>query len=278
MGTWLLSNEATIRAATFVALLVSFGLAETFFPRRPLAGSRGFRWIQNLGLVAIDTVVLRLVFPLLAVEFALWVQANRWGALNIVDLPLWLAIPLAMVGLDFAIYLQHRLFHAVPVLWRLHMVHHADVDLDVTTGARFHPLEMILSLGIKMAVVAAIGAPPVAVLLFELLLNATSMFNHSNINLPPLVDRAIRTVLVTPDMHRVHHSVDARETNSNFGFNHPWWDHVLGSYRDQPRAGHRAMSIGLTQYLGNRRQSLLWMLKLPLVGTVGGYPGGKTND
>jgi sterol desaturase/sphingolipid hydroxylase (fatty acid hydroxylase superfamily) len=264
MDAWLLAHEPLVRGATFLSLLISVAAAETVSPRRPWRVPRGYRWRHNLALVVLDTLVLRLLFPVLSVEFALQVNREGWGVLNMLSLPLWLTIPLALVALDLAIYLQHRAFHALPLLWRLHAVHHADPDLDVTTGVRFHPVEIVLSLLIKMAVIATLGAPPVAVLLFELLLNATSMFNHGNITLSPAADRAIRTVLVTPDMHRIHHSVRPGETNSNFGFNHPWWDHLFATYRDQPQDGHDAMTIGLGGIGAEPRHSLLWMLLFPL--------------
>ncbi len=266
MDSWLLGHEAVLRGTAFVVLLAGLGLAESLAPRRPPSVSRGFRWLNNLSLIAVDTIVLRLLVPLLLVEFAIEVQQRGWGLLNLIPLPGWGRVILALPLLDLAVYLQHRAFHAVPLLWRLHMVHHADPDIDVTTGVRFHPVEMLLSLLIKLAVVAALGAPPVAVVLFELLLNLSSLFNHSNIALPPALDRVLRLVLVTPDRHRVHHSQRPHETNSNFGFNHPWWDRLLGSYRDQPEEGHLGMSIGLTQFAGEKRQSLLWMLLLPVTG------------
>jgi len=176
------------------------------------------------------------------------------------------------------IYLQHVMFHSVPVLWRLHMMHHADLDFDFTTGGRFHPIEILLSMGIKTAAVVALGPPPIAVLLFEVLLNATSMFNHGNVSLPPAVDGVLRFIVVTPDMHRVHHSVIPRETNSNFGFNLPWWDRIGGTYRDQPSMGHDAMTIGLTRFLEAKRQTFIWMLILPFRKTAGGHPaGGRGN-
>ena len=186
--------------------------------------------------------------PTTAVGLALVAEARGWGLVHALGLPMWASVPLAVVALDLAIYLQHVLFHAVPALWRLHRVHHADLEIDVTTGARFHPIEILLSMGIKLGVVAALGAPAVAVLLFEVLLNATSMFNHSNVRMPLRLDRVLRWVVVTPDMHRVHHSIAARETNSNFGFNLPWWDRLFGTYRDQPAAGHEAMTIGIEQF------------------------------
>src|SRR5262249_29775306 len=204
---------------------------------------------------------------------ALAAQQRGWGWLNRTTMPDELAVLLAVVVLDFAIYLQHVLFHAVPVLWRLHRVHHADLDVDVTTGIRFHPLEILLSLGIKMGVVVALGAPPVAVVVFEVLLNATSLFNHGNVRLPGWLDRLLRLVLVTPEMHRVHHSSDPRETNSNFGFNLPWWDLLLGTYRAQPKAGHEGMGIGLEEFRDERVADRLdGMLALPFVGREGDYP------
>ena len=271
---WLLTHEATLRGTAFVVLLAGLGLAETFAPRRRPSVPRGFRWLHNLGLIAVDTLVLRLRSPLLLVEFSLLAQERGLGLLNQLDLPGWARIVVALPLLDLAIYWQHRVFHAVPLFWRLHMVHHADPDIDVTTGVRFHPVEMVLSLLIKMAVVAALGAPPAAVVIFEVLLNATSMFSHANLNLPPAVDRIVRWLTVTPDMHRIHHSVRPYETNSNFGFNHPWWDRLFGSYRDQPEEGHEGMTIGLSQFLERKRQSLPWMLALPLTGATGNYPAG----
>jgi sterol desaturase/sphingolipid hydroxylase (fatty acid hydroxylase superfamily) len=275
-GDALLSHEAIIRASAFVALLAGTGLAETVRPRRPWRVSRGFRWLHNLLLLVVNTLVVRLAFPILAVGTALAAQRSGWGLLNQALLPAWLSVPLSILVLDLVIYLQHRVFHAVPVLWRLHMVHHADPDIDVTTGGRFHPFEIVLSMLIKMAAVLALGAPAVAVLLFEVLLNATSMFNHGNLALPAAADRVLRAVLVTPDMHRVHHSIRRAETNSNFGFNVPWWDHLFGTYRAQPQDGHAAMTIGLEQFQSVPRQSLGWMLALPFVGAVGDYAGRLT--
>lgn len=263
MSTELFANEPLIRSSTFIALLLLVGLAELLAPRRPLRTGRGFRWFNNLSLVVVDSVLLRLLFPLLAVETALVSQEHGWGVLNLIAAPAWVAVPLAILALDFIIYLQHRIFHAVPWLWRLHMVHHADPDIDVTTGVRFHPVEIILSMLIKMAAVLALGAPPVAVFLFEVLLNATSMFNHGNVRLPLGLERLLRLIVVTPDMHRVHHSVHRDETDSNFGFNVPWWDRLLRTYRDQPRDGHAQMTIGLPQFQNNLRQSLPWMLAAP---------------
>ena len=273
-GDVLLSHEPAIRSVAFAAILVLTAAAEAAAPRRARGLPRLGRWTNNLALVGLGAICVRLFVPLLAVGTALAAARHGWGALNQVALPGWIAVPLAIVLLDLVIYVQHRVFHAVPLLWRLHMVHHADPEIDVTTGGRFHPFEILLSMLIKMAAVLAIGAPAVSVLLFEVLLNATSTFNHGNLAMPPAVDRVLRVVLVTPDMHRVHHSVLREETNSNFGFNLPWWDRLFGTYRDQPREGHLGMTIGLAQFQAVRRQSLLWMLLLPFTGAPGEYPRG----
>jgi len=242
-------------------------------PKRRLRIRRPFRWSSNLGLVAINTVMLRLVAPLGAVGVALFAESLGWGLFQYIDVPGWVAILLSVVLLDLAIYLQHVMFHAVPLFWRLHMVHHADLDFDVTTGLRFHTVEILLSFGIKAAVVLLLGAPEVAVLAFEVLLNATSMFNHSNIRMPVAVDRILRWLVVTPDMHRVHHSVYVRETNSNFGFNLPWWDRLLGTYRDQPTKGHIGMTIGLSEFRDEQIADRLHrMLLLPIASRSGDYP------
>jgi len=266
----LLANEPWIRLAAFAGVLAAVALAEALLPRRARSLPRRARWPSNLGLVAVNTLLLRLVFPTAAVGFALFAEAEGWGLLNRVALPGWIEVAIAILVLDFAIYLQHVMFHAVPAFWRLHRMHHADLDIDVTTGARFHPVEILLSMGIKLAVVAALGAPAVAVLLFEVLLNATAMFNHANLRLPPGLDRVLRWVVVTPDMHRVHHSIVARETNSNFGFNAPWWDRLCGTYRAQPAAGHEGMTIGLSAFRDPREQRLDRMLVQPLRGTAEG--------
>ena len=214
-------------------------------------------------MAALDTVATRIVAPVGAVGFALLAQTRGWGLFNVIALPTWLELVLAVLLLDLAIYLQHRIFHYVPVLWRLHRMHHADLDVDVTTGARFHPIEILLSLGIKFVVIVSLGAPPVGVLIFEILLNATSMFNHSNVTLPLSLEPVLRALVVTPDMHRVHHSILRRETDSNFGFNFPWWDRLFGTYRPQPEAGHDAMTLGIEQFRESKEQRLDRMLTQP---------------
>lgn len=278
MSELLLANESLIRITSFLAILLVMAAWEAVAPRRQRKLSRLLRWSNNLGLVVIDRVVLQLSFPVVAVGLALLAEERGWGLLNSVEVPLGFALPVSLLALDLAIYLQHVMFHAVPALWRLHRVHHADLEFDVTTGLRFHPIEILLSMGIKLAVVAALGPPAVAVLVFEVLLNATSMFNHSNLRLPLGLDRALRWIVVTPDMHRVHHSIQPNETNSNFGFNLPWWDRLLGTYRAQPRDGHERMTIGIDQFRTPRDLWLDRMLMQPWRGPVSGYPINREED
>lgn len=238
------AHEPAIRLAVFAGAFLLLAMLEYAVPRRHDLGRKS-RWPANLGVVVLDTLVVRALFPVSAVAFAALAQARGWGALNAGAAPAWLAVPLAVVVLDLAIYAQHVIFHAVPWLWRLHRMHHADTGFDVTTGIRFHPIEIVLSFVIKLAVVAALGAPPLAVLVFEILLNATAMFSHANLCLPAGADRLLRRVVVTPDMHRVHHSRVMRETNSNFGFNLSVWDRLFGTYRAEPAAGHDGVAIGV---------------------------------
>ncbi|WP_170985311.1 sterol desaturase family protein [Roseomonas sp. AR75] len=271
----LLANEPVIRLAAFAGVLALMAGLEAMLPRRARSFGRLRRWPGNLGIVFVDTLVLRLVFPTAAVGVALAAEGHGVGLLPWLGLPAPLALLLAILLLDLAIYLQHVLFHAVPALWRLHRMHHADLDFDVTTGLRFHPAEIILSMVIKFAVVVALGAPAVAVLIFEVLLNATSMFNHANLRLPQALDRALRPILVTPDMHRVHHSVGPQETNSNFGFNLALWDRLFGTYRAQPAAGHAAMTIGIEQFRDASELRLDRMLTQPLRDDISAYPLGR---
>ena len=269
-----MSGEVVVRLASFIATSLAMAAWETAAPRRKRIVSRVIRWPANLGILAFDTALVRLLFAALPLAVALRAQQNEWGLLNVYLLPPWIQVAFGVILLDGVIYLQHVMFHAVPLFWRFHMMHHADLDFDFTTGGRFHPIEILISIGIKTAAVAALGPPPVAVLLFEVLLNATSIFNHGNVGLHPAVDRVLRFIVVTPDMHRVHHSVIPRETNSNYGFNLPWWDRIAGTYRDQPSMGHDAMTIGLTRFLKAKRQTFLWMLLLPFRGAADGNPKG----
>jgi sterol desaturase/sphingolipid hydroxylase (fatty acid hydroxylase superfamily) len=252
---------------------------EMVAPRRALTASKGLRWASNIGLVFVSSFVLRLLAPLGAVGVAIAAESLGWGLFNAIAAPTWLEILPSVLILDFAIYLQHVMFHAVPLFWRLHMVHHADHDIDVTTGLRFHTIEILLSFGIKASIVLLLGASAVSVLIFEVLLNATSMFNHSNVCMPLGLDRVLRLLVVTPDMHRVHHSRYPNETNSNFGFNLPWWDRIFGTYRDQPIDGHVGMSLGLNQFPNKFLTSFLpWMLWIPFVGRTGTYPINRRGE
>lgn len=272
MTDFVLSNEPYVRLAAFAGILILMALWELWAPRRDLPFGRTRRWPNNLGIVLLDTLIVRLAFPVTAVGVALLAETRGWGLFHVAGVPLWVAIPLAILILDLAIYGQHVLFHAVPPLWRLHRMHHADLAFDVTTGIRFHPAEILLSVAIKLGVITALGAPAVAVVLFEVLLNATSLFNHGNVRIPPRLDRVLRLIVVTPDMHRVHHSISAEETDSNFGFNLPWWDRLFGTYRDQPALGHEAMIIGIDAFRDSGELRIDRMLLQPLRGDDGSYP------
>jgi sterol desaturase/sphingolipid hydroxylase (fatty acid hydroxylase superfamily) len=275
MSDLMFGYEALIRLGSFGAVFAAMAIWEVLGPRRKQAIGRGLRWPNNLGVVVVDTLLVRLVFPTTAVGVALVGETHAWGLFHAIAFPTWVAVVTSVILLDLAIYFQHVLFHAVPALWRLHRMHHADLEFDVTTGLRFHPIEILLSMMIKLAVVAALGAPAVAVLIFEVLLNATSMFNHSNIRMPLGLDRVLRWLVVTPDMHRVHHSIAWRETNSNFGFNLSWWDRLFGTYRAQPAAGHQGMTIGIDQFRDPRELGLDRMLLQPFRGEAGVYPLGR---
>lgn len=269
---WILGNEVPIRLSFFFGIFAVMAVWELLSPRRTLITSKSLRWSNNLGLVFLNSIVLRLLFPAAAVGVALFAREQGWGLFNYTHMPFILAVIISVIIMDAAIYLQHVMVHAVPLLWRLHRVHHADPDYDVTTGARFHPLEIILSMLIKFATILLLGPPLIAVIIFEVLLNATAMFNHGNVKLPSTVDRILRLLVVTPDMHRVHHSVEDDEANSNFGFNLPWWDRLFGTYRDQPRGGHEGMVIGIHNYHEPRQISWLpGMLLLPFAGKITGY-------
>jgi sterol desaturase/sphingolipid hydroxylase (fatty acid hydroxylase superfamily) len=278
MPELLVANELLIRICFFLGILLVMAAWEGAAPRRRQEIPRMLRWPNNLGIVVLDTIFVRLIFPIAAVGFAVVAEERSWGLFNVFDVPAWLAIVASLLALDLAVYLQHVMFHAVPVLWRLHRMHHADLEFDVSTGLRFHPIEILLSMGIKIAVVAALGLPAVAVLVFEVLLNATAMFNHGNVRIPLGIDRVIRWIVVTPDMHRVHHSIYPPETNSNFGFNLPWWDRLLGTYRAQPRESHETMTIGIEQFRTRRDLWLDRMLFQPVRGPASGYPINREED
>jgi sterol desaturase/sphingolipid hydroxylase (fatty acid hydroxylase superfamily) len=267
-----MANEPFIRLAAFFGIFMTVAIWEFLSPRRQLTTSKTLRWVSNISITLLGTAIVRGLFPVLAVTFA--ANETNLGILNQTSLPFVLKVFIGVLAFDLIIYFQHVMFHAVPILWRLHMMHHADLDIDVTTGLRFHPIEVILSMGIKIAAVIIIGPPVLAVILFEIFLNGTSMFNHGNMLIPPGVDRLLRLMVVTPDMHRVHHSVVIKETNSNFGFNFPWWDRLFGTYRPQPAAGHEKMVIGLSQFQDYKLLTLPRLLILPFVGNPGLYSPG----
>jgi sterol desaturase/sphingolipid hydroxylase (fatty acid hydroxylase superfamily) len=267
-----LKDERSIRLGAFLAVFIVLAVVEILAPRRALLTAKPRRWFANLSIVALNPLSVFLLFPILPVGLALLASEHDWGLLNQLALPEWVKVVAGVIALDLTVYAQHVMHHAIPMLWRLHMVHHADLDFDMTTGLRFHPIEIIVSMAIKLAAVAALGAPPLAVLIFEVALNATSMFNHSNIRIPEKMDRILRLLVVTPDMHRVHHSVIIRETNSNYGFNLSWWDRLLGTYKDQPQKGHTDMVIGLSQFRDPQKLSLPRLLILPFVGDPGRVP------
>ena len=267
-----MQSEGLIRLAAFGAVFAAVALWEFWAPRRKALRARGVRWPNNLGLLLVDILVVRILAPGAVVGVAVAAEVHGWGLLNVVPLPSWAAFVIGVVLLDLVIYFQHVMFHAVPVLWRLHRVHHADQDFDVTTGTRFHPIEILISIVVKCAAVTAVGAPPLAVLVFEVLLNATAMFNHANASLPARVDWWLRWLVVTPDMHRVHHSVFYDESSSNFGFNAPWWDRLFGTYKREPRLGHDAMTVGVDAFRSTEDLRLDQLLIQPFRNTPGQYP------
>jgi sterol desaturase/sphingolipid hydroxylase (fatty acid hydroxylase superfamily) len=278
MDEFLLANEQAIRLSIFLGVFAVMAAWEALAPRRARSHGRLQRWPSNILLVFLNTVILRLVFPMAAIEFAASVHGGELGLMGLFNLPGWIEFLIAIVILDLAIYLQHVLFHAAPSLWRLHRMHHQDLDFDVTTGSRFHPVEILLSMGIKFMVIAALGPSAAAVLVFEALLNGMAMFNHANAKIPLPVDRVLRLFVVTPDMHRVHHSIAPNETNSNFGFNLSIWDRLFGTYRNQPAAGHEAMTIGIEQFREGRELWLDRLLLQPLRGKAGAYPINRRNS
>ena len=275
----MIENEPYIRIALFFGVFAVMALWEWWAPRRQTSISRLLRWPNNLGIVVLNTLLARVVLPTTAVGLALHAEHAGWGLLNAYPQPAWLAIVASVVLLDLAIYLQHVLFHAVPLLWRLHRMHHADLHIDASTGLRFHTVEILLSFVLKFAVIAALGAPTVGVLIFEVLLSSTSIFNHANVRMLGSSDSYLRLFVVTPDMHRIHHSIHANETNSNFGFNLPWWDWIFGTYRQQPRDGHAEMVVGITQFRNEHDLRLDQMLIQPLRGATPTYPlNERTNQ
>jgi sterol desaturase/sphingolipid hydroxylase (fatty acid hydroxylase superfamily) len=261
------SPEVLVRLVSFLTVFGGMALFELISPRleRPeMAGAlKSRRWFTNLSMVLLSSIVLRLVFPAAAVGAAVWAEEHGWGLFRLAGVDGLMAGIISFVVLDFAVWLEHVASHKIPLLWRIHRMHHADTGFDVTTGLRFHPIEILLSMFWKAAVIIALGAPIISVLIFEVVLNATSMFNHSNVRIGKAVDRRLRRVLVTPDMHRVHHSSYRRETDSNYGFNFPFWDRLFGTYIAKPRRGHEGMEIGLTAWRGVEPSRVGWSLMLP---------------
>ena len=264
--------DLIIRITAFIGIFAVMAFWEVMAPRRQWQTAKIKRWVINLALVGVNTLFARALLASGAFGAAVLAGRGEIGLFHQLYWPVWAEVIIAVILLDMVVYFQHVVMHAVPILWRLHMVHHSDVDFDVTTGVRFHPLEIILSMFIKIGAVILIGASPVSVLIFEVLLNATSMFNHSNVHIPVHVDRILRWIVVTPDMHRIHHSVIPRETNRNFGFNLPWWDRVLGTYLNEPSKGHEQMVIGLEQYRDQTQLTWLSLMVLPFFGEIGKYP------
>ena len=274
----MVENETVIRIMAFVGVFVLVAGWEAVSPRRRSELTRHDRWPHNLGLLLVDILVLRFLAPGTAIAVSFAAHAGGWGLLNTIALPLWFELLVAVVLLDLVIYFQHVMFHAVPTLWRLHRVHHADVDFDVTTGIRFHPIEILISTTLKCAAVAAFGASAAAVLIFELVLNATAMFNHANASVPPVIERWLRWLVVTPDMHRVHHSMRYNESSSNFGFNLPWWDRAFGTYKAQPEGGHDTMTIGVDAFRTPDERRLTRLLIQPFLTTPGRYPINRRQE
>ena len=253
-------TEGTLRLSIFLGVLILMGALEAAFPARERVQTRTARWTTNLGLVIIDTLAIRLLFPVIAVGAALWAETQGWGVLNLITLPTWAAVFITVILLDMMIYWQHVAFHRIPILWRLHKVHHADRDLDASSGLRFHPVEIVISMVYKMIVVVALGAPVIAVIIFEILLNACALFNHANVRLPRWIERPLRLIMVTPALHRIHHSVIERETNTNFGFSVIWWDKIFKSYTDKADG---ELTLGLSEYQTNAPSNLWWSLIAP---------------
>ncbi len=262
--------EAVVRFLLFVGVFGAMALWEYGWPRRVLAWPRRERWVTNLGLTALNTILVRVTVGGIAYAAAVFATEHEAGLLHWVTLPSWAAAMVTLLALDFAIYLQHILVHAVPTLWRVHRVHHADVGVDASTGLRFHPIEIFLSLAIKVAAIVLLGAVPWVVVAFEAILNASSIFNHGNVALPERTDRWLRWFIVTPDMHRIHHSTREVETNSNFGFSLSWWDRLCGTYRAAPSVGHVGMDLGLSEF--PTPLHLGQLLLLPFQGDAGRTP------
>jgi sterol desaturase/sphingolipid hydroxylase (fatty acid hydroxylase superfamily) len=264
MNDFIITNEAIIRLSAFFSIITIMAIWETLKPLMTLTISKKQRWINNFGLVVLNSIILRILFPTAAVGAAIFAMQHGWGLFNNITLPLWITVIISLIIMDMVIYFQHRIFHKIPMLWRLHLVHHADLNYDLSTGLRFHPIEIVLSMLIKFAIILILGIPIVAVIIFEIILNSLAIFNHSNISFPKKLDRILRWFIVTPNMHRVHHSVEFDETNSNYGFNLSWWDRLFKTYRQQTRAAPTNITIGLSEYRKPQQvYGLIQMLRLP---------------
>ena len=262
-------DESSARLGFFLGILILIGMWEIAAPRRGGPHSILFRWANNFSLVVFNTALMRLIFPTALVGIAVFFQETGWGLFNILSLPFWSEILFALVLLDLAIYWQHKMLHAVPLLWRIHRMHHTDIDFDVSTGVRFHPIEIILSMCIKIFVIALLGAAPLATVVFEIVLSGSAIFSHGNILIPRRFEIMLRRFLVTPDMHRIHHSIEEVETNSNFGFCLSWWDRIFATYREEPKRTHTEMCLGLGEYRSKKWQSFAGLLRVPFAKTDG---------
>lgn len=260
-----MSTETVIRLGSFLLMLISMGIVESLWPRRTLSAPKARRWLSNLSIAFLSTFLVRLIIPVVPATIALYCQKNGWGLFNIINLPYFLAVIVNVLLLDMTIYWQHVVFHRYPLLWRIHRMHHADTDIDASTGIRFHPIEILASMGIKLAAIVLLGPPVLAVILFEILLNGCALFNHANVNIPVAVDRLLRLLVVTPDMHRVHHSTIPTEFNTNYGFNFPWWDRLFKTYKSQPIRGHEDMKVGLNIFREPEFLKLTSMLSIPFI-------------
>ena len=256
-------SEAVLRLTIFIIVFLALAILEMIFPRRKLMMSKNRRWFTNIGMGVFNTVLIRVTIPLAGVGAALFAQDRNWGLLNLIGALDWVSIVIFLLLFDLVIYFQHRVFHFISPLWRLHRMHHTDVDYDVTTGNRFHPASILISTLIKLGLIFLMGPLPVAIVAAEVLLNITSMFNHSNIRISPRLDALLRYLIVTPDMHRVHHSVEHKEHNKNFGFNFPWWDRLFGTYLAQPESSHETMEIGIHGFQDNKSASFIRLLIQP---------------
>ena len=267
MEQWLVDHEIVIRGYTFYSMLALMVLWESLKPAKPPTTSTPLRWLNNVALLVINNLLMRLVYPAFAVVFSVYIASRGFGLFNLLDMSLWLVLPLTVIMLDFAAYVVHWLLHKVPWLWRLHRIHHTDLDYDVTTGLRFHPLESAVTMGSQLLMIAVLGTQPVAVVVYEFLFVSTALFNHGNIHLPASLDRLLRTCIVTPDMHRIHHSIDTREGNSNFAGIFSVWDRMFGTYCKEPAAGQDGMVMGLAEYRDARSVNLHRLLIMPFVNT-----------